>query len=224
MTSRVRTDLTGRTFQRLFVLGRAPSDITSGGQKVSKWWCICSCSEHTIISVRGNNLTSGNSKSCGCWNKEVSTKRIVAAGKSCAANLEHQRFGKLEALRPTNERRYGSVVWECRCDCGQIHYVTANTLQKGASNSCGCLKESVGSLTIKQLLTEANIPFETEKTFEDCKFPDTNRSARFDFWVNNSFLIEYDGEQHFKEKDNGFFRDSLEERQGKDEFKNQYCR
>lgn len=34
-------------------------------------------------------------------------------------NLSGQRFGRLVAIRPTEERWRTSVVWECRCDCGQ---------------------------------------------------------------------------------------------------------
>lgn len=41
-----------------------------------------------------------------------------------------------------------------------------------------------------------NIPFETEKTFKTCKFFDTNALARFDFYIDNKYLIEYDGETH----------------------------
>ena len=125
---RVRTDLTYKKFKRLFVLGRAPSDITTGGNKISKWWCICDCPDHTIIAVRVNNLTSGNSKSCGCWDKEIAKQKMCAVGRSCALDIAGKRYGKLTALEPTNERRYGSVVWKCQCDCGKIHYATVNVL------------------------------------------------------------------------------------------------
>ena len=36
-----------------------------------------------------------------------------------AKDLTGQRFGRLTALYPTNRRDYkGSVIWHCRCDCG----------------------------------------------------------------------------------------------------------
>lgn len=36
------------------------------------WECICDCGKTKII--RANSLTSGNTKSCGCLNKEIITK------------------------------------------------------------------------------------------------------------------------------------------------------
>lgn len=82
--------------------------------------------------------------------------------------------------------------WECKCNlCGK-HF----PLYTGAiphQISCGCSKDSYGVLLIKKILQNNNIPYETEKSFENCRFPISNRKARFDFWVNNQYLIEYDG-------------------------------
>lgn len=220
---RIRTNPTGKKYNRLFVLGRAPSDII-GCRPVSKWWCICDCKDHNIVAIRINNLTSNNSKSCGCLNIEAATNRIIEIGHQCAADLTNCRFGKLLAIKPTSKRKNGSVVWQCQCDCGNAYFATSTELSRGGCSSCGCLTESKGSLKIKQLLTTANIPYVTEKTFTDCRFTDTNATARFDFWVNNSFLIEYDGEQHFKESNNNFFKGSFKKRQEHDLFKNNYAK
>ena len=47
---------------------------------------------------------------------------------------------------------------------------------------------------------------------------------RFDFYINeDNYIIEYDGEQHFKDT-NGFFKTTLEEIQKRDIFKNQWCK
>lgn len=221
--TRIRKNLTGKVFDRLFVLGRAPS-IPNGISQITCWWCICSCPEHKIISVRVNNLTSGNTKSCGCLTIEKSTKRIKEIGHAAAIDLTNQKFGKLTALYPTKERKNNSVVWVCQCDCGNIHKVQATELRRGGSQSCGCLKESHGSFKIKQILNKKEIPYITEKTFPTCCFSDSKQLARFDFLVNNSFLIEYDGQQHFQEGDEKFWRDSLEKRQQHDSYKNQWCK
>jgi hypothetical protein len=56
---RRRDDLTGRSFGRLTVERPAKSD------KRGWWWeCICECGFTKV--VRGDNLKSGNTKSCGC--------------------------------------------------------------------------------------------------------------------------------------------------------------
>ena len=58
-------------------------------------------------------------------------------------DLTGQRFGKLVAVRPTNERKHTSVVWECRCDCGNVCLATQNMLSRGYKKSCGCMHEYV---------------------------------------------------------------------------------
>lgn len=53
---------------------------------------------------------------------------------------------------------------------------------------------SKGEFTILNLLEDANISFVREASFDTCRFADTNKLARFDFYVNNTYLIEFDGE------------------------------
>ena len=43
------------------------------------------------------------------------------------------------------------------------------------------------------LLLKNNISFECEKIFPTCKNPKTNYPLRFDFFVDNKYLIEYNG-------------------------------
>ena len=56
-----------------------------------------------------------------------------------AKDLSGQRFSRLVALEPTDERRGGCVVWRCKCDCGKTHPVASNDLIAGKVKSCGCL-------------------------------------------------------------------------------------
>lgn len=56
-------------------------------------------------------------------------------------DITGQRFGRLTALAPTEERHRSSVVWECRCDCGQLCRVPGDWLRRGSVRSCGCLQE-----------------------------------------------------------------------------------
>lgn len=59
-------DLTGQKFHRLTVLRRSTHNTNQGKPK---WVCQCDCGR--ITEVGGYELKSGNTKSCGCWNKEV---------------------------------------------------------------------------------------------------------------------------------------------------------
>lgn len=63
-------DLTGKTFGRLTVVKRVGTD----NQRNPIWLCKCECGNEKII--RGNNLKSGNTKSCGCLAREDSTERF----------------------------------------------------------------------------------------------------------------------------------------------------
>lgn len=51
--------------------------------------------------------------------------------------LVGQRFGHLEVKKDTGKRIHRSIIWECLCDCGNIHEVSSNNLNSGNVNSCG---------------------------------------------------------------------------------------
>lgn len=214
----------GKQFNHLTVIAKGPSYISPKGAKKTCWWCICDCNEQNIILIRKSNLTSGNTKSCGCQNTKSRKNNIKKASEASKIDLTNKIFGELQAIKPTDKRINNSVVWECKCSCGRIHYAAANVLNAHRIESCGCIKESKGIRKIKELLEKNNINYTTEKTFNTCKFQDSNQPARFDFYINNEFLLEFDGIQHFKESDLNYFKDSLEKRQAHDEFKNQWCK
>lgn len=219
-----RGNLEGKTFHHLTVLGKGPGYVSPGGHKSTQWWCICDCEDHNILLVRGANLTSGNTKSCGCQNTASRKENVKKAALASQVDLSNRLFGELLAIEPTTERKRGSVVWKCQCSCGNIHYVAANELNAHRIESCGCTQISKGVRKIRNLLDQNNISYVMEKTYPSCKFPDTNAAARFDFYINNDFLLEYDGIQHFQERDTKFFRDSLQQRQEHDQYKNQWCK
>ena len=66
----VLKDLTGQTFGKLTVIERADSRLDKYGRKVAYWRCKCLCGK--VTEVRGAELTSGHTKSCGCGIAESS--------------------------------------------------------------------------------------------------------------------------------------------------------
>ena len=68
----------------------------------------------------------------------VECKKAKMNGKF--KDISQQRFGRLTALHPTEERRSTQVVWECECECGRVVFAQGNTLRDGRTRSCGCLK------------------------------------------------------------------------------------
>ena len=140
-------------------------------------------------------------------------------------DLTNQRFGKLVALKPTEERLNGQVIWKCLCDCGNIVHIRSYNLTSGICQSCGCLNQSHGELKIQELLTENNISYEKEKTFPSCVFEDTQQLARFDFYVNQSYIIEFDGEQHFTYNNTGWnTKEHYLRVKTHDKYKNKWCK
>ena len=140
----------GKTFGRLTVLEKM---YTKKG-KGAYYKCRCTC--NNIVIVQGTMLRSGNTKSCGCYNKE----RI----SECSfKDLTGQRFGKLvvvgraDDLVQENGRR--RVRFLCKCDCGGSVITTSSSLVVGETMSCGCLN-SKGEYIIAQILSENNINFE----------------------------------------------------------------
>lgn len=54
------------------------------------------------------------------------------------------RYGRLVALRKVPARDRSGAWYQCRCDCGEITYVSTNKLRNGHTKSCGCLKRERG--------------------------------------------------------------------------------
>ena len=65
-------------------------------------------------------------------------------------DLSGEKFGRLTVLSPTNERRNSSVVWLCKCECGNETLGSAKELKTGMKRSCGCLQKEARSLAGKQ--------------------------------------------------------------------------
>ena len=188
-----------------------PLSERKSGQIV--WHCKCDCGNE--YNVLRQSLINGKTKSCGCL-QQIENKM---------KNLSNQKFGKLTAISPIGQRESDrKVIWNCRCDCGNIINVVSSDLIRGHVSSCGCLNQSRGEFLISKILTDNNITFQTEYTFETCVFADSQRKARFDFYVNNEYIIEFDGKQHFEPSKFFGGENALQKNQEHDNYKNQWCK
>lgn len=94
------------------------------------WNCKCDCGN--MIQLDTRCLQRGSVKDCGC-NTQVKPGQRDLAG---------MRFGKLVAVEPTEQRaKNGTVVWCCRCDCGNEILVSMGQLLNGYRKSCNCLSK-----------------------------------------------------------------------------------
>lgn len=131
-------DLTGLRFGRLTVIGRAKS---RNGRRF--WECKCDCGNTCVVSTA--HLTTGSTNSCGCARKGVNSIDITG-----------NRYGRLVAVSPTNERMGHSIKWLCHCDCGNDCIVAAIHLRNGSTTSCGCRQSEVHKMTIGAARKERN--------------------------------------------------------------------
>lgn len=112
-------------------------------------------------------------------------------------------------------------MYRCQCECGTIRNVVGGNLLNHTSQSCGCLKMSHGELKIAQILKDNNIDFIQEYHPKDFE---AFQNARYDFYIPSmNLLIEYDGKQHFKERNCGWKEETLVDIQKRDQAKNEYA-
>lgn len=67
---------------RLTVVRQGENYISPKGYPHKRWECVCDCG--TTISVRGNSLKNGHTKSCGCLRKELKQKPFGEATLNAA--------------------------------------------------------------------------------------------------------------------------------------------
>lgn len=81
-------DLSGQRFGRLTVIRREGSITYPSGQKQTCFLCRCDCGKETLVTRR--NLTSGNTKSCGCLAIEFRTHHDLWGSKvyKCWDNMK----------------------------------------------------------------------------------------------------------------------------------------
>ena len=205
-------NITGHKFNRLLVLYK--TDKKQGNDWI--WHCKCDCGNE--CEVTGASLRSGRTKSCGCLKKESDK-----ASKPHLIDLTGQKFGHLTVLHQVAPDKTGHTRWECICDCGNPNHliVFGDNLRRNHTTSCGCDRRSQGEQKIIQLLYQHNISFITE--YKPFKFA-TGAYARFDFYINNKYIIEYDGETHYQYNLHGWHNQTqLQAQQERDVIKNQWC-
>lgn len=211
-------DLTGQRFGRLVVLHRDEAKPKGHGHK-AYWICQCDCGN--IVSVVGTHLRSGMTQSCGCLQKERTSEASLV-------DLTGQQFGFLIPLYKLDEKKWGKTIWHCKClNCGGETDVIHSYLTNGDTKSCGCIKRSYGEEKISSILTENNIDFKTEYSFDDC-LSLQGVKLRFDFAIFRNqqlyCLLEFQGSQHTKPVEWFGGEENLKLTQERDNIKKEYCK
>ena len=121
-----KIDLTGQRFGRLVV-------IRDSGKKKKRdtlWVCQCDCGNKK--EVRGYLLRNGNTRSCGCFQKD-------RARENALRDVTGEVFGRLTVVEQNNGRKKDKKTYKCVCSCGKHVIVTQSDLVTKNTKSCGCL-------------------------------------------------------------------------------------
>jgi len=166
--SEISTDeLIGKTFGKLKVLPRTKN------QNNGKRYLLCECRCGIRRRYKIEWLLSGLVKGCVFCREPY-------------VNISNRRFGHLTALRPTDKRDKGdgSVMWECRCDCGEFAYRSYGKLKRSFENtSCGCMRPEINREKLKNRITFAEGTI-IEK-IKSQAIPDNNKSGVRGVCYNN---------------------------------------
>lgn len=127
-----KKDFTGQRFGKLVAIRE------DGKDKFGKilWYCECDCGNS--ITIIGEGLSRGFTKSCGCH-------KII--------DLLNQRFGRLQVIEYKGLNKHNHATWLCKCDCGKECIVASGNLRRGNQVSCGCqgLENRVAATTTHHL-------------------------------------------------------------------------
>lgn len=109
---KVRKKLDGLRFGKLEVVEQAEDYVSPKGRHDANWLCKCDCGNYIV--VRGSDLKSKRTKSCGCCNVyDLSGEYGV-----CTMSNGRQFFFDLED--------YDLISQYCWCEKTDNHYIQAN--------------------------------------------------------------------------------------------------
>lgn len=96
------------------------------------------------------------------------------------SDVSGKKFNKLVFVRRTNERRNGNILWECKCDCGNVTLVKKWDVTSGNTKSCGCLKMDVVKKMNQQNTSHGMSGTKIYKIWESMKRRcDSNKTERY---------------------------------------------
>lgn len=162
----VKEDMTGwRMWEhgvpesRLTVIGRAEDYINPNtGSHTARWVCECSCPEHNKVIACGGHLRNGNTKSCGCLQKDKASSRAtplidMTGWKMWEHGVPDSKITVIEYV--------GDKKWLCECGCEEHTRweVLGTNIRRGCIKSCGCARN--------ELISKANRKYNTYQKLDN---------------------------------------------------------
>jgi hypothetical protein len=122
-----RKDYTGKKYNKLTIIEML---WNYNGQRRTYCRALCDCGKEIITNVE--KVTSGHTKSCGCYNIESIIKRN-------STNIDGQKFGKLLVIATMPKYNSNRSFCRCKCECGNETIAAKSDIVSGHTKSCGCL-------------------------------------------------------------------------------------
>lgn len=70
--------------------------------------------------------------------------KLKLPDKTRAYDLQRKVFGRLTVIDKIDKRNdKGSVIWKCKCECGNTAEVPTSQLTANKTTSCGCIRENM---------------------------------------------------------------------------------
>lgn len=88
-------------------------------------------------------LVTGTKKSCGCFRSDKAREVITKRHETKQALRIGKRYGRLTITKENKKIGGKDTIYECICDCGNIHLVRYKNLMSGQTRSCGCYRSEI---------------------------------------------------------------------------------
>jgi hypothetical protein len=187
--------LIGQTFGKWEVI--YPTEKIKNNRKY-----VCHCECGTVRAVNAASLRANRTLSCGCKGQNADGIKLEPG----------MTWRGVKILEDTGRRTLKrEIIFKCEDIYGVIFEDKSTNIKNGNTKSAGL---SANELIIYNLLKENGYKVTPHYKVELDGFIGT-----FDFLVDNKYIIEYDGEQHFTP----IFNDTIEYTRTHDKAKNQYC-
>lgn len=180
-----KIEMIGKKFGRLTVL----EEVGKNKQGKILYKCLCECGG--IVVTKGANLASGNTSSCGCYQRDrvSETNREDVTGK---------QFGKLTAIKYLYSDKEGHAVWLFSCACGGTIEAKLRYVKEGDLKSCGCIENKFESPIARELKKFCIKEHGAIQEFDDCINPSTKMYLPYDIFIPlYSTAVEVNGSQHY---------------------------
>jgi predicted nucleic acid-binding Zn-ribbon protein len=197
-----------------------PNYTIIGDYKSCKTKLHMCCKQHGHFFKSPENILRRNQGCPECGKKRISESRSKTH-EEFINNLKEKNNSYYEFEFLSKYQGYKKKIKTKHMTCGHIWETSAASLLIGSG--CPKCNSSKGEKEIVKVLDKHNQPFSEQHIFHDCrdKYP-----LKFDVKITKlkkDIIIEFDGEQHFREVETWGGKSNLQRVQKRDQIKNQYC-